>query len=184
MKADKEHVRALVKMPDVLSAFGIQHDKHCIPCPLHNGKHRKFYWSEDKWYCHSKCGEGGDIFKFVMVYLNIGFAEALDWICSKFEIQNDGESDPEFDRRLAERRERDRKRKEAKAYQAYVFDRLCKYVDWLKTMPCTQIVENHIAWCDRLLDRMINHEVLFDGSDIFSDIDERLKAMVNQHESV
>lgn len=176
MKADKNDIKAIVKMPDVLSALGMRHDHSRIPCPLQRHRSRyTFAIQPDFWVCHA-CGQGGDIFKLVQIVNNCTFTEALDWICRAFNIPNDGAPDPAFNERIKERRRAEKQQQRDREYQSYVWRRVCEYKLWLEEQERTQLVVNHIAWCDRLLDRMEEGEKLFAGKNV----DEQLRGMWQQ----
>lgn len=50
------------------------------PCPIHPGKRDSFAVDSEtgRWYCHSRCRRGGDIFALEMELTGVGFREAKD----------------------------------------------------------------------------------------------------------
>ena len=48
------------------------------PCPVHGGRRSNFAVDADsgRWFCHSQCGRGGDIFALEMVLSHSGFRQA------------------------------------------------------------------------------------------------------------
>jgi DNA primase, catalytic core len=59
-------------------------------CPFHENKHTPAFtvWPESgTWYCFGACGEGGDIFKFVMKRDGVDFAEARKRLAAKAGVR-------------------------------------------------------------------------------------------------
>ncbi len=65
------------------------------PCPFHNEKTPSLMISSQKqiWHCFG-CGEGGDIFGFIMRYENMSFPEALRFLADKAGVVVPERRDP------------------------------------------------------------------------------------------
>jgi DNA primase len=76
-----EDIKARYSMRDILGRCGIQTDRHGFcKCCFHDGDNTasmKVY--EKDFYCFG-CGKGGDLIRFVMLYHNLRFKEACEWI--------------------------------------------------------------------------------------------------------
>lgn len=76
-------IKCRLTMEQVLEHYGIRLKRIGKqlrgPCPLHPGADNPtaFVVSNNLWYCHSRCQEGGDVIKFIMRMENLSFRDAL-----------------------------------------------------------------------------------------------------------
>lgn len=84
----KEQIRQQVKLSQVVEYLtGSKLSKGKMLCPFHREKTPSFFVNDTKgvFYCQG-CGEGGDIFKFVMLKNNQSFKEAVRWVDETFHL--------------------------------------------------------------------------------------------------
>lgn len=173
MLADKNEIKSVISMRDVLELYGADTRRKRIPCPIHNGKDANFSFKENTFTCHSQCG-GGDIFRFVQLMNNCDFQTALNIICSSFNIPNGREVSAEQKKAIQERQKQAQERELAREYKIYATNRLIAYKRYLKDMEQSERVVNHIEWCYRQLD------LILEGREPIKYIDDRLNGMFQQ----
>lgn len=78
-------IKDSVTMTEILERYGIEVNKGFSLCPFHNEKTPSLKVYEHDFYCFG-CGEGGDIIKFVSMYLNVSMSEAARNINDDFNL--------------------------------------------------------------------------------------------------
>lgn len=84
MPQDPQDLKRRLSMLDYLQRHNWEarpigaHQEFVGLCPLHRETHPSFYVNaaKDVFYCHG-CGRGGDLIRFVQLYLNLSFQETL-----------------------------------------------------------------------------------------------------------
>src|SRR5688500_19517671 len=89
-----DEIKSKVDIVDLVSEAGVKlrhaGRNYTGFCPFHDNKHTPSFvvWPESgTWRCFGQCGEGGDIFKFVMKRENLDFKEALDKLAARAGVQ-------------------------------------------------------------------------------------------------
>ena len=97
---------------------------HRIPCPIHNGDNYNLCFTDKLYHCH-KCGEGGDVIRFVQHIFKLNFLDAVRKLNNDFTLALPLDRKPTLrEQREAEQRQREitaeRQRREAQqaAYDA------------------------------------------------------------------
>lgn len=102
---DTEYIKSIVGIKDVVTHYGLELKHNACCCPFHVEKTPSFHINEQKqiFKCFG-CGAGGDIFTFVMMFLNCGFKAALYEINTVFNLGKEtGSRRPEIIRLEEER---------------------------------------------------------------------------------
>lgn len=84
----KEEIRQKVKISELVERLtGAKLNKGKMLCPFHSEKTPSFFVHDAKgvFYCQG-CGAGGDIFKFVQLYNEVGFKDSVSFIDNEFGL--------------------------------------------------------------------------------------------------
>lgn len=81
-----EEIKARVKMPELLRAYGFQVDRfNRVRCPFHNGKDYNCGVKDGYIHCFV-CGESADQIKFVQKLFGLSFQDAISKINEDFSL--------------------------------------------------------------------------------------------------
>lgn len=80
-----EDIKAQVTMTQVLERYGFQIRKHLCICPFHNDRKPSLHIYKGSFYCFA-CGIGGDVIKFVALYLGVSNYEAAKVLALDYGI--------------------------------------------------------------------------------------------------
>jgi DNA primase len=102
-----DEIKSKVDIVDLVSEAGVKlrhaGRNYTGFCPFHDNKHTPSFvvWPDSgTWRCFGQCGEGGDIFKFVMKRENLDFKEALDKLAARAGVEV-----PTFSKQTPEQKE-------------------------------------------------------------------------------
>jgi len=81
-----DNIKQSLTMQEIACFYGFKPNRqNYIPCPFHAEKTASLKLYDDSFYCFG-CGTGGDLIKFVQLYFNISFPQALIRINSDFRL--------------------------------------------------------------------------------------------------
>ncbi len=90
MPSAVDEIKARIDIVDLVTESGVQLRRsgrnYTGFCPFHENKRTPSFavWPETgTWYCFGECGEGGDVFSFVMKKQGMDFREALEYLAEK-----------------------------------------------------------------------------------------------------
>ena len=120
-----ERIKEEVEMERALEHYGFEVKKHQCLCPFHNDTKPSMRVYKNSFYCFS-CGTGGDVVKFVALYLDVGNFEAAKIIAKDFGIRAEVGSLVEY--AAIRRRELEREKKQRfLTWIKKATDTLCDY---------------------------------------------------------
>ena len=117
-------IKSKLSIKNVIETYtGEKFTNSRIRCPFHNEKTASFFVNDKKQYfkCFG-CNIGGDVIKFVQLYFNIDFKDAISKLGSDFGIEG-GEVSPA---ELIHIKEEARKRKAFEKWERETFMLLCR----------------------------------------------------------
>lgn len=173
-----------IKIQDVLRRYtNCEIDRHnrCA-CPLHGGENHNFtvYPKTNSFYCFA-CGAGGDVIKFVSLYLNISYGDAIKKLDEDYGLNLLKKSHKSYNARVKEAEKIRRKAIEKEAFkrsQRQDYDLMINYFKWLGKQPQTVEIQFDIDFIEQLLDKHLNLE----KCPITYDVKALLKALYTKHE--
>lgn len=181
-----QQIREQTDTRRIMEDSGVQFNrfnKAC--CPFHNEKTASLSVKNNRYKCFG-CGASGGAVDFIMNTHGMGTQDAAKYIIERYGlnidmggVQLDESKLHEARKREAERKAEQERIQAEKEYDNYAYGRLCKYLHWLREQPETELIKNHIAWVDGLLDRRLESDKLFKREQF--DVDNRIKGMYQQH---
>lgn len=161
---DKEKIIQYLNIKEVILRYSeTEVDRHnrCA-CPLHNGINHNLavYPKTNSFYCFN-CGAGGDLIKFVSLYLNISYHEAMQKIDRDYNLGIFKNRHKTYNAVAKETAKLNKKHKEKQSYMAwqqFSYCLLINYLKWLQRQPKTNAIEFDINYVERLLDKHLNLE--------------------------
>src|SRR5579859_3133402 len=99
-----DEIRARVNVVDVIQSYNVTllkagHNYKAL-CPFHAERTPSFMvWpDEGRWRCFGSCGEGGDVFSFVMKHENVDFNTARKLLAQRAGIEIEARTPEQVDR--------------------------------------------------------------------------------------
>ncbi len=168
---------------EIVSKYaGIEGDRHnrCA-CPLHGGENHNFtlYPKTNSFYCFT-CGAGGDVIKFVSLYLGISYSEAIKQIDNDYGFgfyERKQTTYNSYAKRLLKRKQEQQNIQKLKEYSKCAYNKLLNYHKWLLKQPKTKEIEFDIHFIERKLD----YHLRLDEKPINYDVTALIKALYSKH---
>ena len=94
-RCDKDAVKSAVTLSRVIADLTDQQPvkrsrEILVRCPFHDDTHPSLRIDDEKaggvWRC-DPCGQGGDVFTFVMVREGLTFAEAVEFVGERYQVE-------------------------------------------------------------------------------------------------
>lgn len=92
---DLDVIRECVRLSQVIADMTGEHPREkgreqVVRCPFHDDRNPSLRINDKRnggvWYCFP-CGKGGDVFRFVMDYEGVSFAEAVGILAEHYGIE-------------------------------------------------------------------------------------------------
>ena len=126
-----DEIKRQVSMLDVSERYGLQANNNGFAsCPFHNEKtpSMKLYSGDKGFYCFG-CGASGDVIKFIQMYFNIPFKDALKKINDDFGLNLPIGRKMSERQRLAISKESFKRKQEREAQKTAYFRLLKNFLD-------------------------------------------------------
>ena len=149
---------------DVVTRYtGLEQNRHNrYPCPLHSGDNKNFtVYPRTKSFCCFVCGAGGDLIKFVSLYLGLSYSEAMkkldnDYMLNVFEKQH--KTYNSIAKSLTKANQKQKEKDKYLDYQAFSYELLIRYFKWLNKRPRNKAINHDIEYIERLLDKHLDYK--------------------------
>lgn len=136
-----DKIKTAVSLSEAIESYtGERLKKNKMCCPLHNEKTASFkVYPNNTFYCFG-CGAGGDVIKFVQLYFDIDYQEAIKRLDTDYHLgllktptlSEYRQRQQEIEKRKAEREQRIRQEHELNVKYWKAFDRVLQYEQAIK----------------------------------------------------